>query len=374
MRSLIFLAITCITLPISAQSHRVDATSLPGDDASVKINACIAAVVHAGGGVCDASGFTGVQRMSQQINLGSTSQVAAKVGVSLLLPDSAVWTWDLRDGTSCGIRQYSSTSLIGNQPGGGGDRMGLTARGTAKMDSIYCTDDNPAGVYVRAEGFSAFNNQDAVFTNGVVHIRNVVDESSFTRIYGGNYNGDGWHIDSACCGAKFDDIQGVSNGNLHQTKAGGVPLTIGSHKENVRSIAFYNSTFNQPGQGLPDIHMIGGGRTLGVAFFNVYMEGNGATDSKTPMVLIDALNGPVHFYGGSANAESPKVNGAVSDTKPVFENHGVSLTLDGFEITNTATAVIDATAKTKINTFLWNDNLGTVDSYRTVVAPGVRTR
>ena len=374
MHRLTWIAILSLTTSAFAESRPFIATSFPGEDASVKINACLAAAIKAGGGTCDATGFTGVQKMSKQINLGSPVQGAAKLGVSLLLPDAAVWTWGLQDGSSCGIRQFTSTSLIGTQPGGGGGRMGITASAGAKMDSLYCTDDAPAGVYVRAEGFSAYNNQDAVFTNGVVHIRGAVDESSFTRIYGQNYSGDAWHIDSACCGAKFENIQGVSNGNIHNNRQGGVPLTIGGRGQNIRSIAFYNSTFNQPGKGLPDIHISGGGRTLGVNFFNIYMEGNGGIDAKTPMVLIEHLTGPVHFFGGMANALAPRENGMVSSTKPVFENHGVSLTLDGFEITNTAAAVIDATGRTKIPTFLWNDNLGTVDFYRTAVASGEATR
>ena len=374
MRLFYLLASSLFVFPLVAETHVLSAGSFNGADASVKINACIAAVVAAGGGTCDARDLVGVQKMSEQINLGGPEQQKMNVGVSLLLPDSAKWTWNLTDSTSCGIRQYGSTSLIGNQPGGGGGRMGLTVSPGAKMDSIYCTDNDSRGVYVRAEGFSVFNNQNADFANGVIHIRNVVDQSSFTRIYGENYSGDAWHIDSACCGAKFDGIQGVSNGNIHNSAPGGVPLTIGSRTNNTRSIAFYNSTFNQPGKGFPDIHIYGGGRTAGISFFNVYMEGNGMVDPTTPMVLIDHLTGPVHFFGGAASAAAPRVNGKVSDTKAVFRTSGVSLTLEGFDISNTATAIIDLTAKVTTPVFLWNDNLGTINSYITVVAPGVATR
>ena len=374
MPKLALFLLALLPLASFAESRTLVATAYPGEDASMKINACIEAVIAAGGGTCDASGFGGMQHMSHQIDLGNAAQQTAKVAVSLLLPNSAKWTWDIKDGTSCGIRQHSSTSLIGDGPGGGGDRMGLTVAAGSKMDSIYCTDNNPSGVYVRAEGFSAFNNQPASFANGVVHIRNVVDESSFTRIYGQNYSGDAWHIDSACCGAKFDNIQGVSNGNVHNNAAGGVPLTVGSRNNNTRSIAIYNSPFNQPGKGLPAIHILGGGRTMGITLFNVYMEGNGGIDPSTPMVLIDHLTGPVHFIGGSANALAPRINGAISATKAVFQTSGVNLTVDDFDISNTATAVIDATAKQTIKTDLWNDNLGTLTTYKTVVAPGVATR
>src|ERR1700735_348721 len=98
-----------------------NAASFPGTDASIKINNCIQMVIAAGGGTCDARSLTGAHQMSQQIDLGNSSTPPAHIGIALLLPESAVWTWSLTDGTSCGIMQFSSTSLIGTQPGAGGN-------------------------------------------------------------------------------------------------------------------------------------------------------------------------------------------------------------------------------------------------------------
>src|SRR5271165_5609743 len=236
------------------------ATNYPGADASVKINACIAAVIAAHGGVCDAGGLGENQKMSQEIDLGTTASSASRIGITLLLPETATWLWHLTDGSSCGIRQFNSTSLLGHQPGGGGNRMVLAASSGSKMDSIYCTDAPSNGAnYVRAEGFAVWNNQaGSTFANGVVHIRDAVDQSTFKRIFAENYYGDVWHIESACCGVRFETIHATSNGSIVKNGSkGGIPLTIGPG--HVRSVSFYDASVNQPGAGSPDISIRGGG-------------------------------------------------------------------------------------------------------------------
>jgi hypothetical protein len=308
---------------IWAQSNATDvyyATNYPGTDASIKINACIVAVIAAGGGVCDAGGLGGTQLMSEEIDVGSVASVAGRIGVTLLLPESATWLWHRTDGTSCGIRQYSSTSIVSHQPAGGGNRMVLSANSGADMDAIYCTDIVATSVdYVRAEGFAVWNNQPGnIFVNGVVHVRNVVDQARYIGIFAENYYGDVWHIDSACCGATFEEIQGTSSGTtgLASTGQGGIPLTLGPGK--VDGVSFHNSGFNTPGSGFPDIVLTGESAVNGVDFYNTYMEGNGTVDSATPMVYVGPYVGAVHFYGGFANTEQ----GSLSSTKAVFENHG----------------------------------------------------
>src|SRR5271154_5545538 len=192
---LIGIALACSIPSLWGQTSGSDvyyAKSYPGADASVKINACISAVIAAHGGVCDAGGLGGTQAMSQEIRLGSPASVGAHTGVTLLLPETATWFWHLTDGSSCGIYQYSSTSLLGHQPAGGGNRMVLAASSGSQMDSIYCTDAPSNGAnYVRAEGFAVWNNQSgSTFANGVVHIRDVVDQSRFIGIFAENYYGD----------------------------------------------------------------------------------------------------------------------------------------------------------------------------------------
>jgi hypothetical protein len=358
IRLLGFLALVAISVP--AQSNH-DAASYPGTDASQKINACIAAVASSGGGVCDATKLGGAQKMSEEIRLGSNDTVKARIGITLLLPDTGVWRWHLTDGTSCGIRQFSSTSILGNQPGGGGNRIVLTVDADSKMDSIYCTDASPIGAnYVRAEGFSVWNNQAGnTFQNGVIHIRDAVDQSSFARIFGENYYGDVWHVESACCGVRFENIHATSNGSIVKNGSkGGIPLTIGPG--HVRSISFYDSSVNQPGAGSPDI-LIRGGGVMAVNFFDLYMEGNGAIDDKTPMVFIAPDTGPIHFFGGFANTEQ----GQLKSTKTVFESRGLTLEVMGFETANTTLGINDVTGGAKVESHAFKGNLGTIPSYRT---------
>ena len=306
--------------------------------------------------------------MSQQINLGSTAQVAANIGVTLLLPDTATWTWHLTDGVSCGIWQYSSTSLIGHQPGAGGNRMRLYVSSGAKMDSIYCTDTPANGSsYIHAEGFGVINNQPgSTFANGVIHIRDIVDQSSFVRIFGENYYGDVWHIEGACCGDRFENIHGVTEPSIAGGLPGGTPLTLTG---TLRDISFYDSSFNQPGPGKSDI-LINSGYAFEINFYNVYMEGNGAVDSASPMVYIGKNTGPVHFFGGFANTEQAFVNHVVPATKPVIANYGLYVSLEALGVANTSVGVYDHSqtlmAPVTVPAGIWGTgNLGTIRPYHT---------
>jgi hypothetical protein len=344
----------------STSNVTLQAETYPGADAGAKINACVAAVIAAGGGVCDASGLGGTQNFAEEVELGSLQSASAHIGVTLLLPDTAVWQWHTYNSATCGIHQYSGTALIGHQPGGGGSNMVLVATQGASMDSLYCTDSSTS--YVRAEGFSVFNHAAGnTFANGVVHIQNVVDESSFTRIFAGNYYGDSWHVTSACCGTRFENIQGISNGGISNGAQGGVPLTLGPDK--VDGVGFYDSTFNDPGVGLPNIHFLGAGyltNVFGVDFFNAYMEGNGLVDSTTSMVIIDPYVGPIHFHGGVAKTELAQPN-----TKAIFENHGYQIDVFGFNVIGANIGVNDITSRVAIGVWNYNKAYGAIPSYAT---------
>ncbi len=320
-------------------------------------------MIAAGGGICDATTLGGTLKMSEEVKVGSDASAANGIGLTLILPDTAVWLWHLTDGTSCGIDQYGSTTIRGNQPGGGGNRMVLAAGGGSQMDSIYCTDYTASSTNsIRAEGFAVWNNQSgSTFANGVVHIRNAGDQSSFTDIFAENYYGDVWHIDNASGGATFENIQGTSNGtaNFNNNSKGGIPLTVGPG--NVYAVSFHNSGFNAPGIGSPDILITGGSTVMGVNFYSTYMEGNGAVDPTTSMIVIDQDVGPVHFYGGVANTEQ----GLLHSTKTVFENHGTFLDVSGFEAVSTTLGINDV--KGGVKTAVWDfaGNLGAIPQYRT---------
>ncbi len=192
-----------------------------GADAGVQINACIAAVIAAGGGTCDARALGGTQVIAEEVDLGSETQAASgTVSVALLLPVAAVWEFNITNGTSCGIKQFSNNSLVGEGATGGAVRMILVPYNSAtNMDSLYCTDPNPTGAgggnYVRARGFAAFVSYGATgtgtFANGAVHVQHMFDESSFSYIVAGGSAAApyGWQVDDTCCGDSFDHVQGL---------------------------------------------------------------------------------------------------------------------------------------------------------------------
>ena len=297
------------------------ADQFAGADPSIKINNCVATVIAAAGGTCDSRslGGTASQAVSQQINVGSSTSAASHITVVLVLPTTAHWVWSLTDGTSCGIMQFSDTALIGDGPGGGGNRMILDAdSGSTSMDSLYCTDPTPAsgGSYIRAEGFLVQNTGGAAFANGIIHIRRLFDQSSFRRIGGVNPSGDAWHIDYACCGDAFDNIQGFVSTN----GTGGYPLVI------TGGTTFYisNSTFNGPGAGKNNIYIAGAANaTTNVLFTNTYME-KYTSDFSTAMVYVGQYPNNISFVGGNASTSC----GSPGCSQVIFETH----TMAGFSV------------------------------------------
>src|ERR1700757_337532 len=86
------------SIPTPCPGSVYDASKFPGTDASVQINSCIERAIENGGGTCDARALQGTQVMSQQVTVGSATAYAKHIGVTLLLPETAVWKWHLTDG------------------------------------------------------------------------------------------------------------------------------------------------------------------------------------------------------------------------------------------------------------------------------------
>jgi hypothetical protein len=293
--------------------------------------------------------------MSEEIDVGSAKSAADSVGLTLLLPDTAAWSWHLSDSTKCGVRQYGDTALLGNQAGGAGNQMRLSASSGADMDSLYCTDWTTWSLHVRAEGFSVYNTQPgSIFANGLVDLRNLGDQNSFRRIYAENDYGDAWHI-TTTSGSRFSSIGGASS------TIGGVPLTIGPGQ--VSSVAISDSSFSQPGLKHPNILVEGGTAVMGLSFYNLYLEGNGSVDSTTAMVYIGANTGAVRVFGGMAVTGQP----ALAGTKSVFENHGHKLEVTSFEAVDTTLGINDVTAGAQVNVLNWSGALGSIPVYRTAL-------
>jgi hypothetical protein len=197
------------------------ADQFSGADAGAQINACVTAVIAAGGGTCDARALGGARVIGEEIDLGTETQAASgTVSVALLLPVAALWEFNITNGTSCGIKQFSNNSLVGESTTGGAIRMILAPyNSSTNMDSLYCTDPSPTGAgggnYVRALGFAAFasygGTATGTFANGAVHVQKMFDESSFSYIMAGGSAASpyGWQIDDTCCGDSFDHVQGL---------------------------------------------------------------------------------------------------------------------------------------------------------------------
>ncbi len=293
-----------------------------GADASVKINACITAVIAAGGGTCDARNLYGTQTMSTQINVGggSGNLVTANGNLLLLLPEQAVWNWTITDGTSCGIMQYTNTTILGVAPGGGWAGVYLGAASSAtNMDSLYCTQPSPTELgnnlsNVRAEGFVAENFNAGTFANGLIHIQSVSDQSLFSRIGALNWTGDAWHVQNVCCATQIDSSFGDS-GQPGSAQNGGNVLTINGAGNGGDDLIISNSSFNGPGVGHYNVYYAPTANTFSTKFNSDYFEKYG-TDTATAMIYVGANAANTQFSGGHA------VNNCGSScSQYLIENH-----------------------------------------------------
>lgn len=268
----------------------LQADQFAGGDASAKINACLVAANAGGGGVCDARMFTGSWKMNETVEILSKT--------TLLLPHWAQWCWAMTDGVSVGIQQDSSSQLIGNAVGGGGNTMLLLpCNASTHMLALYATQNNPVsgGQYIYATGFNAQNLIGATFAKGVVYTRYLFDESRFERIAAINNSGDAWHVYSSCCDTNFQEVQASSTYGA----TGGTPLVVEG-----QSSFSWSGTINSAGTGHPNIDIQNGNYQLD--FWNLYSETGGPTaDLSTPVVNI-AGSPIVRFHGGIAALDSTK--------------------------------------------------------------------
>jgi hypothetical protein len=321
------------------------ADQFSGSDASVKINACITAVIALGGGTCDASNLSGSQTMSTQINVGggSGNLVSSNGNLLLILPATAVWNWTITNGTSCGIMQYTNTVIQADNPNGdfAGTQLGA-ASGSTNMDSLYCTQPSPTELgnnlsNVKAMGFLAANYNGGTFANGVIHIQNVSDESYFS-LGGLNYTGDAWHVSNVCCATTIDRSFGDS-GQPGSSQVGGNVLTINGGGNGGNNLIISKSTFNGPGVGHYNVFINPSVNTYSIQFVSDYFEKYGS-DTTTPMIYIgaDAIN--TQFIGGQIIN-----NCASSCNQYAFENHATA----GWSVQNVNYGFFSTTGVNDIN-------------------------
>jgi hypothetical protein len=274
-----------------------------GADVSAWINAAIADIVASGGGkgTVDARSCTGNQTISQEIDVGNNANTT---DVSLLLPSNATWNITITDGVSCGIKQFSASSIVG-AGSNTGSVMLITGSASANLNSFYCTDPSPVGggSYVRAEGFQLYNPNGSTVSAALMNVQKVYDNSVFRGITIANYSAtDGLRVYSACCGTSFYNITSNSN------NTGKRPVFVQADSSTRNTdVSFYSLSADHPGSGFSSIEISGGATAptdavnTNINFYGLYTE-DFSTNPDTAMKIADARG--VNIYGWMNNASA----------------------------------------------------------------------
>lgn len=260
------------------------------------INACIVAAENSSAnGICDARGVPSAT-FTEEIDVGTTSFPTSP---TLLLPSNAVWKFNIKDAVSCGIKQFSGSSVIGMQTGGGPIAQLLPANSEVNMQALYCTDPSPKGrgSYVRAEGFDITNRVGAIMGRAAFVAQHLYDNSSFSNITDYCSRGTCAKIYDTCCGVEFRNltVNGMSAANVQPLVIGDCALGGDVFSGGVMSTAFFNASVTHPGAGKNNILIQCGPNTSNDAFYNLYMEAN-STDTTTPGIQIQADVFEIQFY------------------------------------------------------------------------------
>ena len=279
----LLLMVFCVPSFAQFSGHVLMADQFAGATADVKINACVTAAI-ALTGTCDARGLGGSQTIAAQINVGSSAQVP----VTLLLPSSGTWAVTITDGTSCGIKQFSSAALIGFN-GGLGQLVIVPNSSATNVRALYCTDFAPTGngSYVRAEGFQLYNAVGATLVKGAMDVESTYDNSSFENITIASYNGVGLYVKGSCCGTLFKKI--TSNGG---GSTGAIPVVVdGGSPVGTIDVMFESLSADHAGCGQHEIEVKGGGATGAINFYNTYVETSSACSGTTHVQITAAQIG-----------------------------------------------------------------------------------
>lgn len=276
-------------LSVGSLDNTIFASQQSGADASIKINAAIiACLASLTCSTVDARGLGGVQTISQQINVGNSSQRA----LTLLLPNGGdptatnVWNVTITDGTSCAIQQYSSTT-ISSQSSNINQMVIKSASAATNVKALYCT-NSPGGGYYRMDGVQFYNPNGATMATAAFLVDSAVDDSTWQNVTVASYNGIGVLIQNSCCGATFREFTIASGHGAGGANA--IPLKLGN---NVFGFSFFNLSAGHPGVGLNNI--ISTGIANVANFYNLYMESNNS-DTTTPLIqLTDTAS--MGFYG-----------------------------------------------------------------------------
>lgn len=270
------------TVSATAYNGVTQADTQTGATADIKLNACEVAAALVSG-ICDARGLYGVQTIAAEVDV--------LAGTELLLPQNGTWTVTITNGTSCGFKQFSQSSMIAPSSGGTSN-MTIQAQASTNAASLWCNDTVPAGIYVRAEGFILYNPSGGTLANAGMDVSKIFDGSYFANLTVANYNGVGLYLGRnglVCCGTTFNNV--VINGN---SGAGAVPLKVGA---SVTGVSFNGGSIDHPGAGLSN-EVIDDGATGTTGPLNhngVYYEGNTNAAETVPMIDIKNERGGANF-------------------------------------------------------------------------------
>jgi len=286
------------------------AQDFAGADAGAKINACNAAAVARGGGVCDDTVVLTLSATSTaEIEIGDT--VSGLATVRHIFPPQFGLRATLHDSTKCAVRVWNRGILDGQGLSAGGSRANIFPGAGSNMRALLCTDTSNAKAqnYVRIWGVSAVNDNGSGMAYAV-DIEDLGDQSVYGNSYANNQTGNTMYLANLCCGMVVTAIHSFGS-NLSGTpnSTGGTALTLGGYGY----ITIDHSTFNRPKNGFYNVDIQGYWQ---LRLDDDYMEGNGSTDGITGMVNI----GSTSTGFSSVNTEVSACVGC-DTTKPAYVNN-----------------------------------------------------
>lgn len=278
------------SLPLGAQSTLC--SQYPGSSVDQKVNACIRAAMATVDAIADARGVTG--NIRAEIDVGDHKGDA----VTLLLPKSGQWLTEINDGTSCAIKQFSNTTVVGTNIGnpysaGQTSQFAVTTASglSAGPGALWCNESkaesSAGGTYVRITGVAFFNTGLAPMGKGAAFVAEDWFDNSdaaFVLVFDGR-NTAGL-IRGLCCGASFHN---ATFDGLQTSK--GPALVFGNTATQYNgSVTFDNLSVTHPGPGFANISCSNTGKFLGwdtIVIRNLYTESN-QSDLTTAMFQCDS--------------------------------------------------------------------------------------
>ena len=361
------------TLSVQSENTTLFADQFPGATFDQHVQACINAVIAAGGGTCNATGLTGTQAISSEIDVGTrlgSGITGNQISVSLLLSPTLVATVNFIAPGACGIKVFSESRLIGT--GQGITHSSVIVGGSgASMGSIVC-DDYTAGTgqYVAVQGLQVSNSGNGIFSNGLMYIKNTYDASSIRDVLVSSTSGTSLlHVEATCCATLFQNI--ILDCNF---EAGCVPLQIDSligDLQPVLDTVFVGISTDHAGAGKNDIQIkntyTSTNSPCNFSVYGLYMEGN-TTDTTTALVNDDSCTS-VQFNGVTAQFRTTTTSTAVAFNVTNSSVGGIvpALTVTNFQYQNSPIvfpyAAINDNTSGATSPSIFTDSQGALGSY-----------